>query len=164
MFADTSPITYADPWAFNAHPEVWALVVFFVGAYVYMARVIGPRAVPAGVSPVSRRQVAYFSGAVALFWFAADWPVHDIGEGYLYSVHMFQHMVFSYFVPPLALMSIPTWMARAIVGDGRAYRVFRFFSSAVVAGVIFNNIKLFGNVCLIIEEDWLFHVDTSLVF
>jgi putative membrane protein len=146
VFADTSPITYADPWAFNAHPEVWALVVFFVGAYVYMARVIGPRAVPAGVSPVSRRQVAYFSGAVALFWFAADWPVHDIGEGYLYSVHMFQHMVFSYFVPPLALMSIPTWMARAIVGDGRAYRVFRFFSSAVVAGVIFNMVVMLLHV------------------
>jgi putative membrane protein len=87
---------------------------------------------------VSGRQIGYFAGAIGLFWFAADWPVHDIGESYLYSVHMFQHMVFSYFVPPLALMSIPTWMAKTIIGDGRAYRVFRFFSSAVVAGVIFN--------------------------
>ncbi len=139
MIADTTnATTFADPWAFNAHPEVWALVVFFVGAYIYMVRVIGPRAVPAGHEPVSRRQIMYFAGAVGLFWFAADWPVHDIGENYLYSVHMFQHLVFSYLVPPLALMSIPTWMARTIIGDGRAYRVFRYFTTPVIAGVVFN--------------------------
>lgn len=141
MFADTTsqvPATYADPWAFNAHPEVWILVAFFVGAYIYMARVIGPRAVPAGEQPVTRRQAGYFVAATGLFWFAADWPVHDIGEGYLYSVHMFQHMVFSYFVPPLALMSIPGWMARAIIGERTGYKFFKFFSSAVIAGVIFN--------------------------
>jgi putative membrane protein len=133
---------YADPWAFNAHPEIWILVAFFTGAYIYMARVIGPRAVPAGQQPVTRRQVSYFVGAMALFWFAADWPVHDIGEGYLYSVHMFQHMVFSYFVPPLALMSIPTWMAKTLIGDGRTYRVFKFLSTAVIAGVIFNMVVM----------------------
>jgi putative membrane protein len=41
-------------------------------------------------------------------------------------------------VPPLALMSIPTWMARTVIGDGRAYRVFRFLTSPVIAGVLFN--------------------------
>ena len=144
MFAGTTPGTsgtsFASPWAFNAHPEIWLLVAFFVGAYIYMARVIGPRAVAAGEQPVTRRQVVSFIGAIGLFWFAADWPVHDLAEGYLYSVHMFQHMVFSYFVPPLALMSIPTWMATAIVGGPRtgSYRVFKFFTTAVIAGVIFN--------------------------
>ena len=44
---------------------------------------------------------AAFVAAIALLWFAADWPMHDIGENYLYSVHMLQHMIFSYFVPPL---------------------------------------------------------------
>ena len=152
MFADTtSSTTFADPWAFNAHPEVWALVVFFVGAYVYMARVIGPRAVPAGQPPVSRRQVASFTGAVALFWFAADWPVHDIGENFLYSVHMFQHLVFSYLVPPLALMSIPTWIARSIIGEGRAYRVFRYFTTPVIAGVIFNVVVMILHIPVLVN-------------
>ncbi len=152
MFADTtSATTFTDPWAFNAHPEVWALVVFFIGAYVYMARVIGPRAVPAGQAPVSRRQIACFTGAVGLFWFAADWPVHDIGENYLYSVHMFQHLVFSYLVPPLALMSIPTWMARTIIGEGKAYRVFRYFTTAVVAGVIFNVVVMILHIPVLVN-------------
>ena len=104
MFADNTP--FANPWRFQAHPEVWLLVAFLVGAYIYMARVIGPKAVPAGQRPVSRGQIACFTGGMALLWIGADWPVHDIGEQYLYSVHMFQHMVFSYFAPPLLLMSI----------------------------------------------------------
>lgn len=137
--ADLAASTPAvNPWRFQAHPEVWLLVIFFVGAYIYMARVIGPKAVPAGVAPVSRKEWLCFTGAIALFWFGADWPVHDIGEGYLYSVHMFQHMIFTYLMPPLALMAIPTWMARTVVGDAAGYRVLSWFAKPVVAGVLFN--------------------------
>ena len=32
----------ADPWKFQWHPEVWLLVAFLTGAYVYTVRVIGP--------------------------------------------------------------------------------------------------------------------------
>lgn len=129
---------YADPWAWQPHPEVWLLVASLVGAFVYMARVIGPHAVRAGEQAVTRRQTVFFTMAMALLWFGADWPVHDIGEGYLYSVHMFQHMIFSYFVPPLALLATPTWMLRTLLGSGRVYRVARFFTRPVIAGAIFN--------------------------
>ena len=127
-----------NPWAWEPHPEVWLLVAFLVGAFVYMARVIGPHVVQPGERAVTRRQTVYFTLAMGLLWFGADWPVHDIGEQYLYSVHMFQHMVFSYFVPPLALMATPTWMMRALLGEGRTYRVARFFTKPVIAGAIFN--------------------------
>ena len=40
--------TFADPWRFQANPEVYVLVVFLIGAYVYSMRVIGPRAVAIG--------------------------------------------------------------------------------------------------------------------
>lgn len=129
---------YPNPWRYQAHPEVWVLVAFLVGAFVYMARVIGPKAVPAGQPPVSRRQIGYFTAAMALLWFGADWPVHDIGEQYLYSVHMVQHMIFSYAVPPLALMATPAWMVRTLVGNGRVFRAYRAMTGPIVAGVLFN--------------------------
>jgi len=128
----------ADPWAFHAHPEVWALVVCLVGSWFYSVRVIGPRAVPAGQAIVTRRQVWYFIATISLFWFASDWPMHDIGETYLYSVHMMQHMILSYFLPPLALLAMPEWLLRLIVGEGRGYRVLRAMTKPVVAGVLFN--------------------------
>ena len=42
------PALDADPWQFQWHPEVWVLVAFLTGAFIYMVRVIGPNAVPAG--------------------------------------------------------------------------------------------------------------------
>jgi putative membrane protein len=48
--------------------------------------------------------------------------MHDISEEYLYSVHMFQHMVLAYFVPPLVLLAIPEWLFRAVLtGSDRAF-------------------------------------------
>ena len=97
----------ADPFRFVWHPEVWLLVAFLIGAYVYMVRVIGPHAVPFGQPPVSRRQWCCFVAAMLMLWAASDWPIHDLGEQYLYSVHMLQHMMLSYFLPPLALIATP---------------------------------------------------------
>ncbi len=128
----------ADPWAFHAHPEVWLLVVSIIAAYVYAIRVIGPSAVPAGTPVVTRRQLCYFVGTIILLEGASDWPIHDIGETYLYSVHMVQHMILAYFLPPLALLAMPEWLMRLIIGNGKTYRVVRFMTKPVVAGVLFN--------------------------
>lgn len=129
-----------NPWKFTPHPEVWLLVAFMAGAYVYMVRVIGPKAVAAGTPPVTRRQVGCFIAAIIVLWAGSDWPIHDIGEDYLYSVHMVQHMMLSYILPPLALLATPTWLGRVLLGDqaGRLYRFVRRFTRPVVAGLIFN--------------------------
>jgi putative membrane protein len=128
----------ADPFRFAWHPEVWLLVAFLTGAYVYMVRVIGPHAVGVGRSPVSRRQWCYFGAAMLMLWAASDWPVHDLGEQYLYSAHMLQHMMLSYFLPPLALLATPAWLLRALIGSGRLYGAVRWLCRPIAAGVIFN--------------------------
>ena len=128
----------ADPWAFQLHLEVWALIAFLIGAWVYSVRVIGPRAVGPGGVVVTTRQKWLFVLTMVMLWGASDWPVHDIGEQYLYSVHMLQHMILAYFLPPLALLSMPEWLLRLIVGHGRGYKFVRFMSKPAVAGVLFN--------------------------
>ena len=134
-----------DPWRFQAHPELWLLVAFLVGAYVYSVRVLGPQAVPTGPA-VTRRNIAAFVAAMTILWLASDWPMHDMAEEYLYSLHMLQHMALSYFVPPLALLALPEWMFRALVGEGRAYRVVRWFSKPVIAGVLFNVVVMLTHI------------------
>lgn len=131
-------LAIADPFGFRAHPDVWLLVAFLTGAYAYMVRVVGPHAVPAGQPVVTRRQIVAFVGAMALLWVASDWPIHDVGEDYLYSVHMVQHMMLSFFLPPLALLATPEWLLRVLVGEGRTYSVVRSLSRPLVAGLLFN--------------------------
>jgi putative membrane protein len=43
---------------------------------------------------------------------AAEWPIHDLAEGYLFSVHMVQHTLISLVAPPLLLLGMPAWLLR----------------------------------------------------
>jgi len=141
-----------DPMAFQLHPEVLLLVASLTVAYVYMVRVIGPNAVPKGQPAVSRFNIISFVLAMLMLWAASGWPIHDIGEEYLYSAHMLQHMMLSFFMAPLALMATPTWLARILFGDGHFYRGIKWFSMPVVAGVLFNATVMFIHVPLIVNE------------
>jgi putative membrane protein len=133
-------VAVASPWVFHWHPEVLVLVASLTGAYVYLVCGIGPAAVRAGGQPITRRNIVCFAGAMVMLLAASSWPIHDLGEGYLYSVHMLQHMMLSFFLPPLALLATPEWLLRALLGprQGRAYRVVRWLCHPVVAAVIFN--------------------------
>jgi putative membrane protein len=138
--------TFADPWRFQANPEVYLLVAFLIGAFVYSIRVIGPRAVGPGERVVSRTNIGCFVGAMALLFAASTWPIHQIGEDYLYSVHMLQHMMLSYFMPPLVLLATPTWLLRLLVGTGRAYRILTVMTKPVVAAVVFNVVVMVTHI------------------
>jgi len=140
-----SSLAGVDPWRFQAHVEVWLLMIAIIASYTYAIRVIGPRVVPFG-AVVARRQIQAFTAGALLMWIASDWPIHDIAEEYLYSVHMLQHMMLSYFVPPLMLLATPKWLFDAIFGTGRAYRAIKFLSRAPVAGLLFNVMVMVAHI------------------
>ena len=140
-----------DPWRFQFHPEVWVLVAFLVASYVYAIRSLGPRLAPPG-EIITRKQIVAFGSAIGLLWFSSDWPMHDISEEYLYSVHMFQHMVLSYFVPPLVLLATPKWLFDAVIGRGPARRAVRFLSRAVIAGVVFNVMVMITHIPALVNQ------------
>lgn len=166
-------IALADPFEFRWHPEVWLLVAFLTGAYVYMVRVIGPTAVGPDRAAVTRTNVVAFVAAMVMLWVASDWPLHDISEDYLYSAHMVQHMMLSYFLPPLALMATPAWLMRVLIGDGRLYSMVRWLCRPVAAGLLFNAVVMVTHVPQVVNasvDNGPFHyglhvlvVTTSLV-
>jgi putative membrane protein len=129
----------ADAWRWQAHLEVWVLVIGVLALAVYAVRVVGPKVVPAGRPIVTRRQQGFFWSGLALLWLASDWPIHDISEEYLFSVHMVQHLLLSLVVPPLFLLATPTWLARLIVPEGSAAdRWVGRLTRPLVAGLLFN--------------------------
>lgn len=149
-----------DFWEFVPHPEVWVLIGGLVGLYVYAARVIGPKAVPAGVAPVPRSQWRWFTAGMVLLWVSADWPVHDIGEQYLYLVHMAQHTVLTFVVPPMLLMATPEWLARLVLGRGAVDRWVHKLARPVPAAVAFNALALLTHWQVVVNTastNGLFH-------
>ncbi|HEX4867234.1 MAG TPA: cytochrome c oxidase assembly protein [Acidimicrobiales bacterium] len=157
-----------DFWRWVPHPEVWLLVGGVIGLYVYGARVIGPKAVPAGTPAVTASQKRWFVFGILMLWLAADWPVHDIGEEYLYFVHMAQHTFLTFVIPPALLLATPEWLARLVVGTGRADRWLHKLARPVPAAVLFNALALLIHWQTIVNNasaNGLFHygVHTAIV-
>jgi len=125
-------------WAWHPHPDVWLLVAVLSGGYALAVRRRGSRHVAPGERPVSSAQVAAFSLGVLSTWLGADWPVHDLGERYLYSVHMVQHLLFSLVAPPLLLLGTPAWMARELLAFPRLFRAVQRLARPLPALVVFN--------------------------
>jgi putative membrane protein len=159
----------ADYWRWQPHPEVWLLVGGLVVLYVYALRSLGPRLVPAGQPVVTRAQKRWFGVGMVLLWLASDWPMHDIAEEYLYSVHMIQHMLLTFLIPPVMLLATPEWLARIVIGDGPIGRLFLRIARPIPAAVIFNVIQLTTHWSGIVNasvENGLLHygIHTVVVF
>jgi putative membrane protein len=137
--------------SFQPHPEVWVLLVALVGLGFYATRVVGPKAVRDGSPIVTRRQVGWWVLGLVVLFVSSQWPVHDIAEERLYSVHMGQHVLLSYVAPPLFLLATPTWLARLLVGEGTWLRR---LCHPVVAAVLFNSVVIFTH--------WQTAVNTSV--
>ncbi|HEY5887442.1 MAG TPA: cytochrome c oxidase assembly protein [Acidimicrobiales bacterium] len=131
-------------WRWQPHPEVWFLVLGVVALSLYVTRVIGPKVVPAGQPVLSRRQAVCLVAGILTLWLASDWPLHDLGEEYLFSLHMTQHLLLSYVMPLLFLLATPPWLARLVVPEGSAsYRWLHRLSRPLVAGLLFNGVVVF---------------------
>lgn len=131
-------IDSAGPWAWVPRPTVWALVVGLCVLYWYAITQIGPRASRAGEIVVTRAQLAWFAASMLVLWLASDWPLHDLGENFLYSAHMVQHLLLSLVLPPMAWLATPTWLARMVLGSGVGYRIVKRLARPLVAALIFN--------------------------
>jgi putative membrane protein len=135
----------ADLWRFRPHPEVWVLMLGLAGLWWYAVRRIGPKATLPGEPIMTRAQFRWGLAALVTLWLASDWPIHDLGEQYLYSVHMTQHILFQFAVAPMVLLACPTWLARMLLGGGRGYRTTRMLTRIVPATVIFNAVVILSH-------------------
>ncbi|MFM7069518.1 MAG: cytochrome c oxidase assembly protein, partial [Actinomycetes bacterium] len=130
------------------------LVAALVGLGLYVARVIQPTAVAAGAPPLTTRQRTWFIVGVVVFWLAADYPMHDIAEERLYLVHMFQHVLLTFVLPPVMLLATPEWLARLMLGDGRLKRFVYWWARPAPA--------LLVNAGLVALSHWAWVVNSSI--
>lgn len=155
MIVGSGVLAAGDPselWRFRPHPEVWVLVLGLAGLWWYAMRRVGPKATLPGEPIVTRGQLAWGAAALVTLWIASDWPIHDIGEQYLYSVHMGQHILFQFAVAPMVLLATPTWLARMVVGSGAGYGWLRRLTRIVPATVIFNAVVVLSHWPALVNE------------
>lgn len=145
---------FTDPWAVDIEPGVVALLLVIAGGYAWALRPAPRSRAPRPDRPVTRAQVTFFALGVLALAVAFGWPLHGVGEEYLFSAHMIQHLVVAYVAAPLLLLGTPGWMLRAALGDGPVFRAVRRVTRPLAAFVAFN--------VLIIVMHWPAFVDLSL--
>ena len=125
-----------DAFPFHIHPEVLGIAIALIGGYVYGVRRLARRLAPKGEPAVTGRQIAWFALGMVMYLAFEGWPLHDIAEQSLYSVHMVQHLVLTFVVPPALLKGTPWWLIRYLVRP--VLPVLRVLTRPIVALVIFN--------------------------
>jgi putative membrane protein len=124
---------------FHVHLDVLASLGGLAAVYLVAARRHEQRtgeALPAG-----RR--TRFLGGVAVLLLGATWPIHDLAESYLYSMHMVQHMLFTFVAAPLLLTGTPAWMWRAMLAPGPLRAAWAFLTRPLVALIVANGVLFF---------------------
>ena len=115
------------------------LVLTFVGAVWLHALACGPlrrRLAPGSAYPVGAA-VRFHLGAVAAY-LAVGSPLDQLGEGYLFSAHMLQHMLLIYVAAPLIASGIPAELLDPWLGRSpRARRVLALATHPVPASALF---------------------------
>jgi putative membrane protein len=139
-------------WPFDWTVYAGLLVLYF--GHAWLAR-DAPDAQP--------KHSLYFGLGLLTLWLALETPLDTIGDGYLDSVHMLQHVLLAFVAPPLMLMGLSPAMAGRLV---RAPGV-RAITEPIPAQLIAGTVMVGWHVPVLYDatlyNDWL-HVLEHLMF
>ncbi len=138
----------------HAHFDSWALFALIILGYTLALRRERARR---GTPVATRGQLWAFGLGMAIMWGVSDWPVHDLAEGYLYSVHMAQHLTLTLVVAPLLLLGTPAWLARRLLGPPGLLKIVRALTRPVPALFQANLILVLSHWPAVVEATLIHH-------
>jgi putative membrane protein len=119
----------------------WHNEPYLVGGLVFLgwlyALLAGPfRARLAAGTPYPRSQAFQFYFSLVIFYLAVGSPLDQIGERFLFSVHMLQHQVLIYPAAILFLRGLPAWMIDPVLARPNLRGPLRLLTSPLIAGLL----------------------------
>jgi putative membrane protein len=114
---------------FGEHPSIPIGIAILVAIYLGACRVTGCRP--------TRRQAMWFAIAMGAILFAHT-ELDELADARIFSMHMLQHLVQAFIIPPLLLLGTPGWMLRPWVLRRPIKPIARIATQPVVAFLIFS--------------------------
>ena len=119
----------------NWDPGIVIGTALIVGLYLYA---IGPLRKRHGFESARKGQIVAFMLGVGLMFLSLVSPLDELGDSYLFSAHMVQHLFLTIVGPPLLLIGTPEWFIRPITRSRTLFAILRFLTLPAIAFVIFN--------------------------
>lgn len=137
----------------NWQPSILLGTIALMAAYLYA---VGPfRASYVPLEEVKSWQVVSFTLGVGIVFLSLFSALDALGDDYLFSAHMIQHLLLTVVGPPLMVLGIPGWLVRPVLRHPALYRVAKFLTFPVVAFIFYTG------------DFWLWHApalyDATLV-
>jgi putative membrane protein len=122
----------------NLDPTILLGTALLCGAYLYT---IGPLRKRYGWGPeVKRGQVVAFLVGTAIMFLALISPLDELGDEYLFSAHMVQHLLITLVAPPLWLLGTPGWLVHLLLRQPVIGRALRTLTRPPIAFFLFNSV------------------------
>jgi putative membrane protein len=140
------------------HPSVPIGCALLAVAYYAACRLAGRRP--------TRRQAAWFATALGMILFTHT-AIDELADDRIFFMHMLQHLLQTFIIPPLLLLGTPDWMLRPWVLSRRVRPLARFFTSPVVAFMLFSAVFVTSHFPAVFDlmcRDEDFHIFLHLCF
>ncbi|MEX1165035.1 MAG: cytochrome c oxidase assembly protein [Nitriliruptor sp.] len=123
-------------WRYTPFIGVWLVAAAFIGSYVAAHRRAG--------QPLDRTLLRRWCLGVLALFVVSEWPIGQLGAGYLATVGVARYVVYTFVAAPLLLSALPTWLIdRWLPFGSRRERAVSFVTRWPVALLVFN-VVLFG--------------------
>lgn len=115
-------------------------VALLVGAYLI---ILGPMRLRFRSSERAKAtQVAWFFLGALVILLALVSPLDEVGDHYLFSAHMVQHLLLTLIAPPLLLLGAPGWALRPLLRRLQVVLVAQVLTMPLVTFALFNSVFL----------------------
>jgi putative membrane protein len=118
-------------------------------------------------TPYPGRSAALFYSGLVVFYLSVGSPLDQVGERFLLSAHMLQHMLIMYPVPFLLLLGTPAWMIDPVLSAPSLRPALGMLLSPFICGLLSTVVISVWHAPFLYEwtlQDKLVHVSEHLMF
>jgi cytochrome c oxidase assembly factor CtaG len=131
-------------WRYTPFLGVWVVAATFIGGYVLAHRRVGHALDPR----LTRRWVF---GVIAII-VVSEWPIGQLGVGYLASVGIARYVAYTFVAAPLLLAGLPDWLVdRWLPWGSRRQKVVSLLTAWPVALLVFNAVLFGTHVPIVVD-------------
>ncbi len=124
-----------DWWHWHTEPELIGGILLIAWLYAICVGPFRSRLAPDTPYPWGSA-VTFYTGLI-LFYLTVGSPLDYVGEVYLFSAHMLQHILLMYPLPIILILGLPDWLTRPLLQKPGIRKTFAFLTRPAVAGLIF---------------------------
>ena len=126
--------------SWHPHYDVWAFIFSLIIFFEYTT----------DNSYLKKEKRKFWYSGLLILWIFTDWPIHDIGEKYLFSVHSLEHLVLAFVSPPLLLLGMHS-AQKKVISIKPFTSLLKFTSQPLVAFILFNTVMVGMHWSLIVN-------------